>query len=671
MKSGKVIPGLFLVIAVNLLLRLPYVINIPIINYDEAYLAVKAAAMIETGAVMYRDIFGDGQPLFYYLYVTAFRLSGTTNILVVQLFGVAWALLTTAVLYRITRLISSPRAAFITAVFYAVGSTLFDPPDMVAANSELFMVLPLSLGALFFIRGLKFQSGRNFLAAGILAGTGFLFKQPGVMDLGAMLLFLVLLVLAGKSSIAGTGKNLAEVFAGFLVPVAAVLAWLFSRGALGDYYSGAWAFRFRYVEAAPLLPGLLTVLNMLKRLLLANFVLAIFALASIFFRPSVKLGKGYAYCWIWGLFSLAGAAAGRRPFPHYYIQVIPPFAILAGLGACGVLERVRYRWKGKNWRGGILKAAIAAALILSVFISHRSTSPGWHEMNFGNFFAFREFEHPKQKLADHIRENTLRSDTIYIWGFSPHIYYLSGRRPASRFFNIDPIIGFTPPGKSFEPVPEYMESFLEDLKSNRPAFFIDTSFSPHDRFCADNPVARYSKLWEFLHANYEIDTVIDRKLFYRLRESELEVSSVPFPAEQSLSESPGQPDFRLGGGRLRGPKHLSLADFDQDAAVSYHQAVVLSDSGRFIEAVRKYREAIRPHLDHASAHIGIGVLLGMSGRYRDAEAMFQGALEIDPGSAIARFNLCVLYLKMGRSEDFLREFSVLKKDFPNLAGEFE
>ena len=119
MKNSNFFGGLFLVVAVTLLLRLPYVLLIPFLSVDEIFYAL-AAAVINSGGTLFVDFIDIRSPLLYYLYALVFRLVGTESIFAVQLLGVAWTLLTTAVLYRIARFLSNGRAAFLTAIFYAV-----------------------------------------------------------------------------------------------------------------------------------------------------------------------------------------------------------------------------------------------------------------------------------------------------------------------------------------------------------------------------------------------------------------------------------------------------------------------------------------------------------------------------------------------------------------------
>ena len=546
MKTKRLFPGALLIVSLTLVLRLPYVINISILQYDEATYAVRGAMMNRPGAVLYVDVFADTAPLMNYLYAAVYALArdqGKT-ILSVQCLGIIWTLLTTAVIYRIARKFESGKAAFPAALFYAVFSTTFGTSETVAANAELFMVLPLAIGALFFLRGLRTESGRDYLFAGGFCGVGFLFKQPGIVDLGAMLALPSLLALAGKADFRAAGRTVLLVIAGFLAPLVLISAYFLSRGALREFYFWSWAYRFRYVGAVPLSVGVLTALEMMWRLVVCNFVFWVFVFFSLASVKSLRFKSGYAFCWLWGLFSILGAAAGRRHFPHYYIQVIPPFSVLAGLGVFTAMEWLRPADRRESGRGRHRAAVvvIAASLALTALVAHHETAPGWNEMGIRDFFRFRRFPHPQQEMGDYIRENTREADTIFVWGFSPQLYVLSGRLPGTRYMLVDPLIGVSPPDEHTGYFPGVMENFLRDLESNRPVYFVDTSFSPHDRFCAEHPVSRYPRLKEYLQENYRLEREIDRKLFYRRRDrgpAEVKPDNTRFPRLTWGADFPG------------------------------------------------------------------------------------------------------------------------------------
>jgi hypothetical protein len=53
----------------------------------------------------------------------------------------------------------------------------------------------------------------------------------------------------------------------------------------------------------------------------------------------------------------------------------------------------------------------------------------------GEFLASESLE-----VVEYLRAHTIAGDSLYIWGFRPEIYYLTGLRPATRFISQFPLV---------------------------------------------------------------------------------------------------------------------------------------------------------------------------------------------------------------------------------------
>jgi hypothetical protein len=70
-----------------------------------------------------------------------------------------------------------------------------------------------------------------------------------------------------------------------------------------------------------------------------------------------------------------------------------------------------------------------------------------------------------REVAAFIGRNTDRSDSVFIWGFEPLIYFLADRRPASRFIYTVPLVTDWSP-------PEWRTELVRDLERNRPRYIM-------------------------------------------------------------------------------------------------------------------------------------------------------------------------------------------------------
>jgi tetratricopeptide (TPR) repeat protein len=97
---------------------------------------------------------------------------------------------------------------------------------------------------------------------------------------------------------------------------------------------------------------------------------------------------------------------------------------------------------------------------------------------------------------------------------------------------------------------------------------------------------------------------------------------------------------------------------DPQSALAHHKlGAVLRAQGKLPEAIASYRRAIGIDATLVRAYIGLGALLCDELRdYRNAEAWFRKALELDPKSVAAHSNLGVALKGQGKSEEAIAQF---------------
>jgi hypothetical protein len=115
-----------------------------------------------------------------------------------------------------------------------------------------------------------------------------------------------------------------------------------------------------------------------------------------------------------------------------------------------------------------------------------------------------------RELADYLHANTTAEDRIFVWGFLPHIYLESERRPATRFIICNFLVGMVLPHRSSPDfiLPGAWDILMKELQLSRPKFFVDSSIAGHYAF-DQHKTERYPQLDRWLKENYEEDRVID------------------------------------------------------------------------------------------------------------------------------------------------------------------
>src|SRR5215471_7235368 len=137
--------GLFFL---NLLLRVFY-IRYDFVNGDEGVRALTAVRMLE-GARLYADVVTDKPPGASLFYAAVFALFGR-SMKAVHLAATVLNFGTSLVVYRIAARFYSRRMGLCAALLFVYFSTNYFTQDMMAANTELLMVLPYSLAFYLFL----------------------------------------------------------------------------------------------------------------------------------------------------------------------------------------------------------------------------------------------------------------------------------------------------------------------------------------------------------------------------------------------------------------------------------------------------------------------------------------------------------------------------------------
>ncbi|MEZ4672074.1 MAG: glycosyltransferase family 39 protein [Anaerolineae bacterium] len=117
------------------------------------------------------------------------------------------------------------------------------------------------------------------------------------------------------------------------------------------------------------------------------------------------------------------------------------------------------------------------------------------------------------RVANLLRERTAVGDSLYIWGFRPDVYYLSGLNPATRFIFQFPLVG------SWYP-PEWQQENVDTLWAALPPYVLvlEVDYMPWVTGSNDDSntlLQGYTELNNWLIYNYERDTQIGHFFVWR------------------------------------------------------------------------------------------------------------------------------------------------------------
>jgi 4-amino-4-deoxy-L-arabinose transferase-like glycosyltransferase len=285
-------------------------------------------------------------------------------------------------------------------------------------NGEIAAALPATAAIAAALAWRRDRRLAWLLLAGLAAGTGPLMKQSG---------FDGLLVAAGVVvSASGRGRwRSLGVFAGAsLVPLAASALHGLSVG-WSNYWFAVAGYKLSAGSGAdqgfahrlgPLATSWLGAKRDLELLVLVALAGVAFTLLR---KPRLWLPTG------WLLASFAGFNSASLYWPHYYVQLIAPLALLAGIAATSV--------PGRTF--GLLLAAAAVAQVLP-FLVRLDRMPRLQQEAVVPYF--RQYA-DDELVARAVRASSSPRDRIYALDSEADLYFLASRRSAFPYLWAHPL----------------------------------------------------------------------------------------------------------------------------------------------------------------------------------------------------------------------------------------
>ncbi|HSQ97017.1 MAG TPA: glycosyltransferase family 39 protein [Croceibacterium sp.] len=459
-------------IALTAFIRLPALLFPGPID-DEGVYSVVANAML-SGGMPYRDAIERKPPFLFDVYAGVFGAFGEYNWLALHLVALLWVLLTMAGLYAIGRRLFDRRAGLLAALAYSILQPWATYKNL-AFNGEVLMNLPLAWAYALALRPGGARPGRPAIAAaGVLLASAFLLKQPAAI--AAVPVGLYLLFLPG--SWRGRVGDAALLSVAFAATLGAVALALWREGILAE------AFYWTITDHS--IPHVFWRHAAEHTALFALFALPLLAPLAAW-RTLARAWQGqraaFALALGWLAVSAVGAAAGARFYPHYYIQLIPPLAVLAAPVYAGAATRSGARWLSPRFAAAWL--GLAALVSLGVQAVQLAGVPRHSEM------------------ARYVSAHSAASDPLFVWGQAPWLY-LDARRPsATRHVATFALTGYIfgePLGIPTDDriVPGAWANLAADFAAHPPRFIIDTEAAASAQY----PLRRYPYLADMVARNY-------------------------------------------------------------------------------------------------------------------------------------------------------------------------
>lgn len=252
----------------------------------------------------------------------------------------------------------------------------------------------------------------------------------------------------------------------------------------------------------------------------------------IYIRSGRRFTTSLLFFWAVGL----GNAIIQGYATYHLISAHGPAAILTGLGIYVLQQYFDTRSDNDAMRVILKRWLGVACLVVCVMSAYPSAKLAVHTAGYvlglkAPYRYFRNFRagwfnyNESRTAADYIKENTPKDATIFVWAFNPVIYYLSDRKPASRFIINYPLIS----SKGTPFYERYRREFMDAIAANKPAYIV---IAKQDQFhlfdqTSEKHFRKFKRFYNYVRQNYVCDTQIGKNTLWR-RQAQALPNGKPF-----------------------------------------------------------------------------------------------------------------------------------------------
>src|SRR5436190_6665178 len=485
------------IILLTVAIRLPSLLHPRPIDSEAMYSVV--ANEIVDGGRPYADAVERKPPLLFWTYAAIFKVAGKFSWRALHFVALVWTLCVMAGLYLLGRELFDRKSGLIAAFFYGVFQPWLTWKNL-SFDGEMLMNLPIIWAWAIAFRRSSSRLRPELFAAGVLLGAAFLLKQPAAIAAVPLGIYLLLPSYRARRSLTRTNSIIqaAMLTAGFFVALGLVTIVLWKQGILRQAFY--WTIADHDVPHVFWGTGIKNTLTFLG----ACLPLVIGTIMTCRDKSKIWSGRTAERIALFGLLaaSVIGAAAGARFYEHYYIQLIPPLALLAAPYYAQLWTR---RIQPPHW---LLRPSLTYAWLALTIVA----------FSISHWLALAARREPKE-TGRYLLEHSAPTDRIFVWGHKTRIYLDARRRPACRYILSFPltgsVFGGTVPGLDtrYRIRPFAWATLEEDFKKHPPAYIVDLYSEPGALY----PVRDFPILAKLLAERYQPVARTAEGVVYRMR----------------------------------------------------------------------------------------------------------------------------------------------------------
>ena len=489
------IPDEIIILIVVLIVLLPISsLNMPFVRRDSGVFLYSGWRILN-GEVPYRDIWDNKPPVIFYINAAGLAISGGSRwgVWLMELISLSCAAL---IGFKLQNRIFGRLPALLSSCLWSL--TLIS--IISGGNYATEYTLPMQFACLWLAyesEKKEAYSWRGFLI-GVLCGMAFFTKQ-NTIGIG---IAIILHNLITRLRPASWKKALVDSFLiilGGMTSLVGIVSWIAAQGVTQQFWEAAFVYNFVYSSAGFLsrVKSIATGMFYLSTLtLLALTGWGASLLRSKFNRLHLRqaLDPGAAsflsICLIDLPIEVILASISGFSFRHYYMSLLPIYAVFAGFGFWLFFSQLSYPPISRKIKR-MLTICIAVIFVIPVVWAGIALVKDTHYMA-DRGIAYND-------VISYVKLHTSEDDFVLVWGAETGINYATQRRSPSRFVYQYPLYqaGYVNQ--------KIIEEFLGDIVRNKPRLIIDTKNpdTPIYDFGIASP--KIEADLQFLQSNYQIE----------------------------------------------------------------------------------------------------------------------------------------------------------------------
>ncbi|RLB75934.1 MAG: hypothetical protein DRH24_18750 [Deltaproteobacteria bacterium] len=423
-----------------------------------------AGQLILQGISPYKELFSMKLPGIYAAYAGLLALFGETNT------GIHTGLLlinvsTILLLFFLGKRLINPVTGVVAAASFAVLSAGQSVQGMFA-NAEHFVILPAVGGLLLLLRALDDDGPWLLFSSGLLMGISFLMKQHAAafIAFGGSYIIIDQLCKRRVNRLSLT-LRCALFTIGAIIPYGLACLIFMLAGVFQEFWFCTVEYARTYISQVPIDHAWEGFKDRATRI--AGSAPLVWTLAGLGLTALIwdrQARRQAIFIAMFAIFSFLAICPGFYFRPHYFILILPVSALLAGIAISAVtniLSNIPYRVV--QYVLPLLLAVIC--LIVSIYQQQDFLFQMTPVEACRSTYRLNPFPESVQ-IGRFIRAHTKEDDRIAVIGSEPQIYFYSGRRSASKYIYMYPLM------EHHDFALEMQKEMIQEIESAQPEFLI-------------------------------------------------------------------------------------------------------------------------------------------------------------------------------------------------------